>query len=295
MKSMKTITCPRCGSAVPLRRGFGMAKPFCARCGWNLARAEAGASGKNMVLILVALAMAALAMFAAFAMTQSKFRVSLAFYLVPIAFGAIFLIPLWGFYSTRKMLAAARLSANPDLALAQPPLDPALQQLQVLTRPRRVRFRFGGNLALGVAGLVTAVLLGFGVLFLVSSSGPRTAPHPASLFPMLVPALLILVVFPLVIALPFIREKRNIPLLRDGEFAFGRVTSQQTVQQGKTSYSSIAYEFKTGSGQMMQNTAKDLSYSVFEDMIIPVFYDPADPSKNIPLCATYLRISIDPF
>ena len=272
-----------------------MAKPFCARCGWNLARAEAGASGKNMVLILVALAMAALAMFAAFAMTQSKFRVSLAFYLVPIAFGAIFLIPLWGFYSTRKMLAAARLSANPDLALAQPPLDPALQQLQVLTRPRRVRFRFGGNLALGVAGLVTAVLLGFGVLFLVSSSGPRTAPHPASLFPMLVPALLILVVFPLVIALPFIREKRNIPLLRDGEFAFGWVTSQQTVQQGKTSYSSIAYEFKTGSGQMMQNTAKDLSYSVFEDMIIPVFYDPADPSKNIPLCATYLRISIDPF
>ena len=104
-----------------------------------------------------------------------------------------------------------------------------------------------------------------------------------------------LVVFPVVFAVPLFRDKRNIPLLRDGELAFGRVTSQQTVQQGKASYSSIAYEFKTSSGQSMQNTAKDLSYSVFEDMTIPVFYDPADPSKNIPLCATYLRVSSEAF
>jgi len=272
-----------------------MAKPFCARCGWNLARAEAGAAGKNMVVLPIAFAIAALAIFAAFAMVQSKSRVSAAFFFLPIVFGAMVFISLWGFYSTRKTLAAARLSANPDLALAQPPVDPALQQLQALPRPRRVRFRFGGNLALGVAALAMAVLLGFGVLFLVSSSGPRTAPHPASPFPMLLPLLLMLVVFPVVFAVPFLRDKRNIPLLRDGELAFGRVTSQQTVQQGKASYSSIGYEFKTGSGQTMQNTAKDLSYSVFEDMTIAVFYDPVDPSKNIPLCTTNLRISIDPF
>jgi hypothetical protein len=37
------------------------------------------------------------------------------------------------------------------------------------------------------------------------------------------------------------------------------------------------------------------SFSVYEDMTVPVFYDPADPSKNVTPCATYLRVATQPF
>lgn len=104
-----------------------------------------------------------------------------------------------------------------------------------------------------------------------------------------------LVIFVIIAVVPLVREKRNLPLLRDGELVFARITAQQTVQQGKSSYSRIDYEFKTNTGQLVQNSVKDLTNSVFEDMTVPVFYDPADPSKNIPSCATYLAIAGFPY
>ena len=100
----------------------------------------------------------------------------------------------------------------------------------------------------------------------------------------------VMVIFALVVLVPFFRDKRNLPLLRDGELAFARVLSQKTVQQGKSSYSSIDYQFKTNGGLQILSTARDLSNSIFEDMTIPVFYDPANPDKNVTPCATYLKI-----
>jgi hypothetical protein len=93
-----------------------------------------------------------------------------------------------------------------------------------------------------------------------------------------------------VLLVPYFREKHNLPLLRDGELAFARVVGQQTVQQGKTSYSRIDYEFQTNTGQLIRNSARDLTSAVFEDMTVPVFYDPLDPSKNVTPCATYFKV-----
>jgi hypothetical protein len=99
----------------------------------------------------------------------------------------------------------------------------------------------------------------------------------------------VFVVIGIVLAVPYLQEKRNIPLLRDGELAFARIVAQQTVSQGKTSYSRIDYEFNTNTGQQIRGSCRDLTRSVFEDMTIPIFYDPLDSSKNVPLCATYLK------
>lgn len=290
---MHTITCPRCGTPIPFRKAFSIGnKPFCARCGWNLARAEAAVAGKNFAVILVPFALAFLGAFAALTAKKSQ---SPFFFIFPLLFGVVVLIPVWSYYSRRRALAAAKLSVNPDLALAQPPLDPALQQLQALPRPRRVRFRFAGNLVAAATVFVLAFVIGLGVFGLTAARGPRTARRPAPTFPMFIPPLLMLTVFPVVILFPVLRGRRHIPLLRDGELALARVTSQQTIQQGKTSYSQIAYEFKTTSGQLVQNSVRDLTSSVFEDMTIPVFYDPTDPSKNVTPCATYFRILSSPY
>lgn len=289
---MKSITCPRCGSPVLLRRLFNVAsKPFCTRCGWNLDRAEATLAGKSAVVKLLPIAMVGIGLFGALVAKRAN---SPVIFIAPALFALVAVIPLWSYYSARKAVAAAKTTATASLALAQPPIDIALQMLPSLPRPRRVGFRFQGNLAAGTVALVIAMLLAFGTFALTARKGPAV-PGPASTAPVLLPLLFMLTFVVVVIAIPFLRDRRNVPLLRDGELAFGKVTSQQTIQQGKASYSRIEYEFQTNTGQLIRNKCRDLTGAVFEDMSIPVFYDALDSSKNITPCATYLKIAESPF
>lgn len=282
---MRTILCPRCGAPIATYRAFRPTiKPFCSRCGWNLQRAEATIARTGSTMMFIPIAIAALALLIAFATARTVSPIGI---LVPLAVGAILLIPSWSYYSARKQLDAAKSSANPALAMGQPFVDPSLQRLQALPRPRRVRFRAPTSLLII---LLFLVLLPIGVVYLMTH-------HPASARGHVNPSgfLAMPIIFVVLIVVPYFRDKRNQPLLRDGELSLGRVTYQENIQVGKSSYSRIAYEFKTPSGQLIQDRAKDLTYSVYEDMTIPVFYDPANPSKNVTPCATYLRIDENPF
>jgi hypothetical protein len=142
--------------------------------------------------------------------------------------------------------------------------------------------------------LVIAILLAFGAFALTARKGPAI-PDRASTVPRLLPLPFMLTFVVVVIAIPLVRDRCSMPLLRDGELAFGRVTSQQTIQQGKASYSRIDYEFQTNTGQTVRNSVRDLSSNIFEDMTMPVFYDPLDSSNNITPCATYFKIAEHPF
>jgi len=86
------------------------------------------------------------------------------------------------------------------------------------------------------------------------------------------------------------REKRNWSLLRDGEITLARVVAQSREQQGRTTYSKIEFEFRANSGRIVRNSQRDVTEKVFEEMTIPVVYDPLDPSKNTALCASHLKI-----
>jgi hypothetical protein len=69
------------------------------------------------------------------------------------------------------------------------------------------------------------------------------------------------------------------------------VVAQRTVQRGKSSYSQIDYGFQANTGQQIRGTCRDLTSTIFEDMTIPIFYDPLNPSKNIASCATHLTVN----
>jgi uncharacterized protein (DUF983 family) len=283
---MPTFPCPRCGSPVSLRRFLDIAnKPFCS-CGWNLARADQALAAKAAFVKFIPLGIAAMLLFFIFANARTN---APSMFLVPGIFLLIALLPIASYYSSKKALAAAKFTVNPGLALAQPPLDPALQVLQSVARPRRVRFRFVG--AAGVSVVAILALMSAAGTFIATSG---RSPGNKSDFTMFFPFFFMFVIILVLVVIPLAREKRNRPLLRDGELAFARVVSQSTVQQGKSSYSSIDYEFKTNSGLQIRSTARDLTNSVFEDMTIPVFYDPTNPDKNITPCATYLKISTNP-
>jgi uncharacterized protein (DUF983 family) len=291
---MKTITCPRCGAPVTIYRAFRpTVKPFCSRCGWNLERAKIVAAGSSPVAKFVPVFIIAIAALIGFsAVSRSASPVA---WILPLLIGAVALIPLWMTFSNRKDVEAAMSSVNPSLALAQPPLDPALQQLQAMPRPRRVRFRVPGAL---ITVLALAVILGFGGLYIATQAKPsrlsRGTPN-VQVHSNLSGILVVPIVFVVLLVVPYFRDKRNLPLMRDGELALGKVTYQENIQAGKSSYSRIGYEFKTSSGQLIQDQAKDLTYAIYEDMIIPVFYDATNPARNVTPCATYLQISTNPF
>jgi len=289
---MPSITCPHCGSPITLRRAFNIGnKPFCTRCGWNLGRAQASLDAKSSLVTFLPLGVIVLAGFFFFLAARQGGANTPVFLIVIPLFLAFACIPIAGYYSTRKAIATAQQTVNPDLALAQPPLDPQLQMLQSMPRPRRVRFRFGGSVA-GVVIAFAAIGIINAVVFLTVSRPPHRSGNDS--FAPFIPLLFVVIVFAAVVLIPFLRDRRNLPLLRDGELAFARVVSQRTVQQGKSSYSSIDYEFKTSSSLQIRGTARDLTNSVFEDMTIPVFYDPLNPDKNVTPCATYLKVSTDP-
>ncbi len=142
----------------------------------------------------------------------------------------------------------------------------------------------------GVVMLAGLALAGF----LLTNAHGRNLPQRSMNLGGVIPFIFVAFVFLIAMVVPVLREKRNLPLLRDGELALATVVNQRMVQQGKSSCSQIEYEFKSNTGQRVCSSCRDLTRSVFEEMTVPVFYDPLDPSKNVAACATYLKVA-DPF
>ncbi len=163
-----------------------------------------------------------------------------------------------------------------------------------MPRPRRVRFGFPGAGAAAAGVAVCAVALLFGIAFFAMArvsppAGSRSA-APIPYFILFGPISFGVLILGIVTVPALLKEKRNRPLFQDGEVAAARILAQRTINQGKTSYSQIDYEFRASDGQTIRNTERDLSRKVFEDMLIPVFYDPVNPSRCAALCASYSRL-----
>jgi uncharacterized protein (DUF983 family) len=289
---MSNITCPLCGAPVTVRGLFGQGKPFCTHCGWNLQRAEKSlnANARVPLILLAGFAVVAIGVF----LTSSNARGGT--HLTPALLMLVILalaggIPFWSYVSTKRAIAQARATPSLQGVQTQPIPDAFLQRIQSLPRPRRVRFGFPG-------APVAAVVFGFAMLsgalfFATDRVGPPAVPRTATPFPYFVlfgPIGFVVLILGIVIVPALLKEKRNRPLFQDGEVAAARVLAQRTVSQGKTSYSQIEYEFRTLGGQTIRNTERDLSRKVFEDMLIPVFYDPVNPSRCAALCASYLKL-----
>jgi uncharacterized protein (DUF983 family) len=289
---MSNITCPLCGSPIKQRGFFGQGKPFCVQCGWNLERAESSLKEKSRAsqFILVAFAIMAIGLFW---VSSSAGQGKHPFTALPIL--AFFVLagglPLWSYLSTKRAIALARATPSVQGVQVQPVPDTFLQRIQSLPRPRRVRFSFPGARA-GIVVFAFAIL--FGIMFFATARsrapvGPRDAmPLPYIFF--VGPIVFVGLVVGIAIIPAVLKEKRNRPLFQVGEVAAARVLAQRTVAQGKSSYSQIDYEFRASDGQTIRNSERDMSQKVFEDMLIPVFYDPREPSRCAALCASYSKL-----
>jgi hypothetical protein len=85
------------------------------------------------------------------------------------------------------------------------------------------------------------------------------------------------------VAVATIRDaRRDRRLLAEGDLAIGIITRQE-LSGGKHRRSTIRYEFKDTAGRLVQGEGTDQSRELYEDMTLPVFYNPANPRENVAL------------
>lgn len=102
------------------------------------------------------------------------------------------------------------------------------------------------------------------------------------------------VIFPVVAGFALVAilrtECKHRKLLENGSLALGTIINQRTIRSRRGISSEITYSFKNTAGEQYQRTIQDHTRSYFPGMVVPVFYDPADPSRSVPICGTYLRV-----
>ncbi len=155
------------------------------------------------------------------------------------------------------------------------------QQLDSLPRPRIVTMGWRDRIILLFVFLFLCVWTTLWTRAILESW--RSQPNWA------VFAILFLVIFASLWLYELRRELRNRPILANGEFALGRVTSQQDVG-GRTRKSKIAYKFTDAHGRTWTGKGYDTTKAYTENMAVMVFYEPNDPSRNVALCTTVWRL-----
>jgi len=282
---MNRVFCPRC-SAETVRAGDS---PFCSICGWNCDRVEEK--------------------------IRAKLRFSFMEILLPFLFlwlvrylskgwGEVFFFGLFIFAGLLYLHVKAKRdleliksvkptsprSQSGDLTATNfntgslPRSDPVVEQLAALSRPRVVRFTPFGRTV-----YITFVIGWVVLTSIMLWSGYQGLQHDSSNLSDLVWTLFFPLFTGLLLSTALISEQRNRKLLREGELVPGRIISQRRTG-GKHPRSVIVYSFTDRSGLVRQRESTDSSESYFEEMIVPVFYDPQDPTRSLALCETYLKI-----
>jgi hypothetical protein len=167
--------------------------------------------------------------------------------------------------------------------------------LFALPRPRHVRIKTGPRIILGALPIASAVVIYFSAAEI--STWSRIGNH----FSFQNGAARQLIVAMILVAagcLTFWRVDRDRKLMREGELAVGTVTHQKLVlvhggRGGPRKQSSIRYRFKDASGELFQGTGTDYSSRLAVSMTVPVFYDPANPEKNVTFCTAMCEFSSD--
>jgi len=277
---MAKLFCPRCGAVAQGGNGFwGRTKPYCASCGWNVERAKdverAGLKDLRWAVLL----------FAAFCAVVA-FVARDGSVIVPFAFLGIFGIA-WAITSWKKLKALETLPTNKtdsptsDGAIGDSrrnapsrPLNSEFQVFQVLPRPRPVRLKAMAKtvyLAFPIS-IIAFAYFGYRAVGDGLSDAVKTSD--------LVPLVIVAVVWSAIAVFLIRRARRDRRLLEQGELAMALIINQD-ISGGKNRRSRVTYSFRSTAGKDFQCEATDDSWTLYEEMQTPVFYNPENPEENV--------------
>lgn len=288
LRYMASVICPFCGAEVQLHISvYSWQKPLCTNCGWNLrwAQSELANSNANLRLLKILFIVAVVV----FAMICGWHSELLGLMPVPLLITLVFAVFAYDYQRRKRAIGEILAAGKTDpCAAGRVPLPSSLvPKILALHRPRRAVLRPAGwigvlfvAVALAVSGFVAAL----------SATIARSVAPDREAWPLLAVFTCIVAILVGVMVFTAIKERRKLPLLQDGEVATGRVVEQQVIHRGHQVDNQITYEFLPKGNPLIRKTERDHTRKIFEDMLIPVFYDPVSPKNCTALCATYYRL-----
>jgi hypothetical protein len=282
------MKCPRCEAYAVLLAS----KPYCPACGWNRENVEQELRGKSSlpkrILVLVILAFLVTGVLAIFGRRADDAWIGgvLFVLIVAIAQGVqVFRArrALEELLTNRPAPAAPGVSAAEEFSSSpQRPASPVwelAERIRQLPVPRRVRFRWS-NLGVWVIVAIVAVILTVTVTAPQGKSSRRIGPFSDEDIWKLAVVLIVPVSLAAVYR-GFVAQKK---LLESGVLAEARVVRQDWQTRKNHRWSQVYYEFHDLAGQRIEGNGTDESATFFEEMRLPVLYDPQNPAKNLALC-----------
>ena len=159
------------------------------------------------------------------------------------------------------------------------------QSLFEASKPRPVRIRVSNRIALITFPVAVLILLYFNATETLDFIQPRINSSQ------IVGAILGVVFAAILLIAGCItawKVRRDRQLMRNGELVVAVVTHQRLIEMrgrgGRRKRSRVRYRFKDPSGQLYQGTGTDYSRMLRVSMSVPVFYDPANPERNVSIC-----------
>ena len=154
------------------------------------------------------------------------------------------------------------------------------RHLQVLLKPRLVLLKPMPRV-ISIAFPLSWILVAY-IAFLIFRNG-FVSP---SLLGVLTALLIVGGIWSAIAVVVIRRARKDRRLLAEGNMAMATITSQW-LTGGKHQRSKIEYEFKDAGGLRVHGEATDESFTLYEEMETPVFYNPANTTESVPLvCAS---------
>lgn len=280
---MGVVHCPRCRGAT----AFAAGQAYCPRCGWN--RHVAALQIRSLQRLLPVFLLPLLAYGLLLVARANEWQPFLYVVLAGVGFCIV------GVRSLGRSLD--RLEKTHPMApekLKQKLLpDPEEEEearsraMLTVTRPRPVRLISSGRFYFGVMGVIFIAVEWMLLRHVIRSIGSAGSPGGFSVWDgiAMAGALALLV---LLVATP-LRLRRQKRLVENGEITLGKVTKQWRVRGN----SRIQYEVTLG-GTTLKKETVDASHRLYAGMRVPIFYDAANLSRQVPCCAAYYEVILPP-
>jgi hypothetical protein len=268
-------------------------KFYCSRCGWNheLVREELLSTIKvSLVVVALALVLAAVSRVRNPSEGWTWAGILLAFSGLPIyyALSAFQQMSKLRSLSFQPATNRSRTFAVSEMSSSGVPTktiafkEKEFPELAVLPRPRKLKMPWKGRFSVVFAMIVVSLFTVYGLPALWRAFNN---PHAAQGRKWsLVAPLAVIYGYSFVFFRNRFRERQ---LLANGELACGYVTAQNNGRYSQ----SIQYCFKLSGGRLAFGRCNDASRSLYEGMTVPVFYDPDDSARSIPLDCSLTKIA----
>jgi hypothetical protein len=174
-------------------------------------------------------------------------------------------------------------------------LSSSYEYILGIPKPRRVQANPVILIIIGSLPIASVFLIYSGVQTIRSLQQIRT--HASLLYLVVVEF-----IFPFILlaisGTVYLKLRRDVNLIRDGELATGVVTHQKLIigrggRGGRRNQSRIRYRFKDPAGRLFQGTGTDHTQSLQINMTVPVFYKPEDPEQNVSICTAICELRRD--